>query len=233
MPTIDDVLEGGRFDVISLGFVLALWSGSRALNVFVDTITIMHGLGGHRGIVEDPGAVVRALRAGDGHRGGLDPARGRRARRWSSDWLPERLRLRDATSTGRSVVVLCICFLATLYHVSVPVRTNWSFNLPGATFSLRRVDRRLLPAALGADRDRGRLPVDLRPAGGADRGAALALPGRDRGAHRGGGQRAVRHGLPAEGDDPRPPRARQRLRPGWSDASRRRECGSRTRGDVD
>ena len=34
------------------------------------------------------------------------------------------------------VMVICICFLATLYHVSVPVRTNWSFNLPGATFSL-------------------------------------------------------------------------------------------------
>ncbi len=31
---------------------------------------------------------------------------------------------------------MCVCFLATLYHVSVPVRTNWSFNLPGATFSL-------------------------------------------------------------------------------------------------
>ena len=45
------MLEGGRFDVISVGFVLALWSGSRALNVFVDTITIMHGLGGHRGII--------------------------------------------------------------------------------------------------------------------------------------------------------------------------------------
>ena len=36
---------------VSIGFVLALWSGSRALNVFVDTITIMYGLGGHRGIV--------------------------------------------------------------------------------------------------------------------------------------------------------------------------------------
>ncbi len=34
------------------------------------------------------------------------------------------------------VIVICICFLATLYHVSVPVRTNWTFNLPGATFSL-------------------------------------------------------------------------------------------------
>lgn len=51
-PTVDDVLAGGRADVISLGFVLALWSGSRALNVFVDTITIMYGLGGRRGVVK-------------------------------------------------------------------------------------------------------------------------------------------------------------------------------------
>src|ERR687890_1575682 len=50
-PTLNSVFSGGRFDVISVGFILALWSGSRALNVFVDTITIMYGLGGHRGIV--------------------------------------------------------------------------------------------------------------------------------------------------------------------------------------
>jgi membrane protein len=50
-PTLNDVLRGGRYDVISIGFILALWSGSRALNVFVDTITIMYGLGGHRGII--------------------------------------------------------------------------------------------------------------------------------------------------------------------------------------
>jgi membrane protein len=35
-----------------------------------------------------------------------------------------------------AVIAICICFLATLYHVSVPVKTNWSFNLPGATFTL-------------------------------------------------------------------------------------------------
>ena len=35
VPTINDVLKPGRFDVISLGFILSLWSGSRALNVFV------------------------------------------------------------------------------------------------------------------------------------------------------------------------------------------------------
>ena len=42
-PTIDDVFRGGRIDLLSVGFLLSLWSGSRALNVFVDTISIMYG----------------------------------------------------------------------------------------------------------------------------------------------------------------------------------------------
>ena len=51
-PTVEDVLNGGRFDLISLGFLLSLWSGSRALNVFVDTISIMYGQSGVRGIIQ-------------------------------------------------------------------------------------------------------------------------------------------------------------------------------------
>lgn len=134
VPTIDEVLEGGRYDIISIGFVLALWSGSRALNVFVDTITIMHGLGGHRGIVRTRalsfslyvmGLVIGIVTiplvvAGPG---------------LVQDWLPARLQFLG-DMYWPVVLVLSICFLATLYHVSVPVRTNWSFNLPGATFSL-------------------------------------------------------------------------------------------------
>lgn len=133
-PTIDDVLQGGRFDVISLGFVLALWSGSRALHVFIDTITIMHGLGGHRGIVKTralsfalyilamvTGVVALPLVvAGPG---------------LVANWLPARADFL-IHFYWPVVVVISVCFLATLYHVSVPVRTNWSFNLPGATFSL-------------------------------------------------------------------------------------------------
>jgi membrane protein len=134
VPTIDDVLRGGRYDVVSIGFVLALWSGSRALNVFVDTITIMHGLGGHRGIVRTralsfllyvlglvTGVITLPLViAGPGL---VDQA------------LPKRLDFLNDLYWP-TVIVLCVCFLATLYHVSVPVRTAWSFNLPGATFSL-------------------------------------------------------------------------------------------------
>lgn len=134
VKTIEDVKEGGRFDIISVGFVLALWSGSRALNVFVDTITIMHGLGGSRGIVKTRalsfGLYVLALVTGVVSIplvvAGPDLV---------SDWLPERADFLMAFYWP-AVILVCICFLATLYHVSVPVRTNWSFNLPGATFSL-------------------------------------------------------------------------------------------------
>src|SRR5689334_2327509 len=43
IPMLNDVLDGGRFDIVSLGFLLALWSGSRALNTMIDTIAIMYG----------------------------------------------------------------------------------------------------------------------------------------------------------------------------------------------
>lgn len=58
-PTINDVLAGGRADVISIGFVIALWSGSRALNVFISTIGIMYGYRDHRHFV-----ITRALSFG-------------------------------------------------------------------------------------------------------------------------------------------------------------------------
>jgi len=133
-PTLNDVLEGGRYDVISIGFILALWSGSRALNVFVDTITIMYGLGGHRGIVRTralsfvlyvlgmfTGVVtIPLVVAGPG---------------LVDDVLPERLDVLNELYWP-TVVLLCVCFLTTLYHVSVPVRTSWRFNLPGAVFTM-------------------------------------------------------------------------------------------------
>ncbi len=133
-PTLDEVLAGGRYDVISIGFILALWSGSRALNVFVDTITIMYGLGGHRGIVRTralsfllyvmgmvTGVVTIPLVLAGPHLVGKV--------------LPSRL---DGLNQlyWPTVLLLGICFLATLYHVSVPVRTAWRYNLPGAVFTM-------------------------------------------------------------------------------------------------
>ncbi len=132
-PTMDRVLAGGRFDVISVGFVLALWSGSRALNVFVDTITIMYGLGGRRGIVRTRllafglyviglvvGVVVLPLVVA--------------GPRIVDRFVPERADLLNA-AYWPVVVFLSIAFLTTLYHWSVPVRTSWRRDLPGAVLA--------------------------------------------------------------------------------------------------
>ena len=133
-PTLDQVLGGGRYDVVSIGFVLALWSGSRALNVFVDTITIMYGLAGRRGIVRT--RVLSFLLYVLGMLTGVvtiplvvaGPTLVDKA-------LPPRVDFLNQLYWP-VVVVLCVCFLATLYHVSVPVRTGWRYNVPGAMFTM-------------------------------------------------------------------------------------------------
>jgi membrane protein len=48
-PILHEVLTGGRPDIISIGFVLALWAGSSATATFVNTITIAYGMRDLRG----------------------------------------------------------------------------------------------------------------------------------------------------------------------------------------
>jgi len=94
----------------------------------------MHGLGGHRGIIKTR-ALSFVLYILAVITGGISLPLVVAGPTLVRDWLPESA---DFVTTfyWPVVIVVCICFLATLYHVSVPVRTNWSFNLPGATFSL-------------------------------------------------------------------------------------------------
>jgi len=133
-PTLNDVLHGGRIDVISVGFVLALWSGSRALNVFVDTITIMYGLGGHRSILKTRALsftlYVVALMLGillvPLILAGPDVV---------ADITPERVEFL-ARLYWPTVLVLSVGFLTTLYHLSVPVRKSWLNGVPGSIFTL-------------------------------------------------------------------------------------------------
>jgi len=133
-PTLDDVLAGGRFEVISIGFVIALWSGSRALNVVVDTVTIMYGLAGQRGILQTRALsfalylvfllaavfLLPLVLAGPG---------------FVARILPPRLSI--IGDLYWPVVLLgSVCMLATLYHLAVPVRTRWRADLPGAALTL-------------------------------------------------------------------------------------------------
>lgn len=133
-PTLDEVLKGGRYDVMSIGFVLAVWSGSRALNVIVDTITIMYGLSGHRGIIWARAlsfllfvlGLITGVVAIPLILAGPDMV---------ARWTPQRLEWL-AQLYWPIVLIAGICFLATLYHVAIPVRTKWRYNLPGAIFTM-------------------------------------------------------------------------------------------------
>ncbi|MEU8587495.1 YihY/virulence factor BrkB family protein [Streptomyces sp. NPDC048664] len=133
-PILSDVMRGGRPDVISIGFLFALWSGSRAVNVFIDTITVMYGLDGTRGVVRTRllsfflfivalliGSVALPLMvAGPDTVVGLVP--------WSATAVQ--------VLYWPVVIVLSVVFLTTLYHVSVPVRSPWVEDVPGSLVAL-------------------------------------------------------------------------------------------------
>ena len=42
-PTVTAVLNGGRAEIVSVGFVLSLWSGSSAIATYINTISIAYG----------------------------------------------------------------------------------------------------------------------------------------------------------------------------------------------
>jgi membrane protein len=134
LPTFDSVTTGGRADLTVLAFAVSVWSGSRALNVYVDTIAIMYGLGGHRGIVRTRllslstylvallvGVVVVPLVL-------IGP-------QLLGEWLPANLRWLT-TLYWPVVLVLSVFCLATLYHLATPVRSRWWRDVPGALLAL-------------------------------------------------------------------------------------------------
>ncbi|CAA9390535.1 MAG: hypothetical protein AVDCRST_MAG35-378 [uncultured Quadrisphaera sp.] len=129
-PTLDDALSTTRADLISLGLLFALWSGSRAVHVFVDAITIMYGLGGLRGL-----ALAR-LQSMLLHLVSLVVAVVGLPLLVLGPPLAERLlpdRLDGLTRVLWPVAVLvATALVATLYHVATPVRSPWRRDVPGA-----------------------------------------------------------------------------------------------------
>jgi membrane protein len=134
MPTMNDVLNNGRLDIISLGFLFSLWSGSRALNVFVDTISIMYGQSGVRGIVRTRtlsfllyllalvvGVIVIPLVL-------IGPS-------LLSELLPDRVHFLRFLYWP-VVVTVALASLTSLFHISTPRRSPWRRDVPGAVFTL-------------------------------------------------------------------------------------------------
>ncbi len=138
-PMLHEVLYSGRADVISIGFVVALWAGSSATATFVNTITIAYSMRDMRGPIRSRllalwlflgsvllGVVLLPALV-------LGPT-------LITDWFPEHLR----STVGRiihlayyPVVGLLLLFgLSTLYHLAPPRRLPWRRGVPGALLAI-------------------------------------------------------------------------------------------------
>jgi membrane protein len=132
--TLTDVFAGGRFDIISIGFLIALWSGSRALNVFIDTISIMYGLGGMRGIVRTR-ILSFSLYVGAVVIGSVVVPLVLVGPTLIGKMLPDQVGFLNSLYWPVASL-LSVLSLTTLYHVSAPVRTPWRRDLPGALLTI-------------------------------------------------------------------------------------------------
>ena len=134
LPTVQDVFSNGRYELVSIGFLLSLWSGSRALNVFVDTISIMYGQSGVRGIVGTRalsfslyllgmvfGVLILPLML-------IGPS-------LLDSWLPDRLDFLGLLYWP-VVVLATVAALTSLFHIATPRRAPWWRDTPGAVLAL-------------------------------------------------------------------------------------------------
>jgi membrane protein len=138
-PILDEVLHGGRADIISIGFVLALWAGSSATATFVNTITIAYDMRDLRGPVRSRllalwlflgtillGVVLLPMLV-------LGPDLLRRT-------FPKSFRSTgsDLISAGYYpvLVLLLLVGLTTFYKLAPPRRLPWHRGLPGAGLAI-------------------------------------------------------------------------------------------------
>jgi membrane protein len=139
MPIVRNVLNGGRADVVSIGFVISIWSGSRAMSTYMDAITIAYDLEGRRSWLTKR-ALAYLLYAGAVVVGAvilpllvIGPELADRGLHHAVGGASHVI----VTSAYWPVVLLLsVSSLATLYHLAVPVRTPWSRDLPGAVLAL-------------------------------------------------------------------------------------------------
>lgn len=133
-PTVADTLDGGRADLLSIGFLISLWSGSRALNVFLDTIMIMYGQSGERSIFRMRvmslglylgtllvGAVVFPLVL-------VGP-------RTLGSLLPDAVDFVMALYWP-TVGVLGLGVVTLLFHIATPIRSPYWRDVPGAVLAV-------------------------------------------------------------------------------------------------
>ena len=135
-PTVSDILTNARAEVVSIGFVISLWSGSSAMSSFVDAITRAH----EQYLLRNPvwqrllalllyvvglvtGIVALPIVA-------IGPERP--ARFLPESWQPTARPLLDFLLSPLVIGLVLLLALTTLYKIALPLKPPWYRGLPGA-----------------------------------------------------------------------------------------------------
>ena len=135
-PTVADILTTARAEVISIGFVISLWSGSSAMSSFVDAITraheqyllrnpvwqrtlalLLYALGLVTGIIALPIVAIGPERP---------------ARLLPESWQPTARPVIDLLLSPPVIGLVLMLALTTLYKIALPLKPPWYRGLPGA-----------------------------------------------------------------------------------------------------
>ena len=138
-PTLADILGSGRADVVSLGFLLALWAGSSATATFMNTVVIAYDQRDVRGPIRTRlkalwlfvvGMVMAVLTLPL-----LVLGRGVLVDLLPDKWQSTATILVNAVYWPLVIVGLLLA-LTSFYNVTLPNRLPWRRHLPGAIFAL-------------------------------------------------------------------------------------------------
>jgi membrane protein len=138
-PTLSDVLRHGRGEIASIGFLMALWTGSTAMSTYVNAIAITYGRRDVRSAVRAR-VLAFALYLGALVTGCVILPLLVTAPGWIIAVVPPEARsvVGPVIRLGYwpILVVVCTALLATLYHLAVPGRVGWLRELPGAAVAM-------------------------------------------------------------------------------------------------
>ena len=138
-PLVQDTLQQGHAGVLSVSFVISLWSGSSCMSAYVNTITVAYGMRGLRGAVRSRvvalGLYLLAVVAGVALLPALilGPA-------FITDLAPKSTRgdVGNVVSAAYwpGIVLGSVLVIATLYRLCLPLRVRWLAHLPGAIVAM-------------------------------------------------------------------------------------------------
>ncbi|MBO0730115.1 MAG: YihY/virulence factor BrkB family protein [Acidimicrobiaceae bacterium] len=138
-PLVNEVLNHGHLGVISVGFVISLWSGSSAMSDYVNTITVAYDMRHLRGSVRSRVVatwlyllfvlvgliLLPALALGPNLIINIAP-----------DAVTDVVSTTVHALYWPVVAALSVALLAMLYKLALPVKVSWRRGLPGAVVAM-------------------------------------------------------------------------------------------------